>query len=146
MQLLKTHITLFKSIDDSNEFTIEPDVTALVGQNESGKTAFLEALYKAFAVEKDIGYNYVEDYPRKGLTFYEEQHKNKPAIVAQLTYKLSEDEIQYINEDLDFKLLEELTFTVSHKYDNTRTIGLSLLVKPSEAYIEHLIKNSPLPK
>lgn len=146
MQLLKTHITLFKSIDDSNEVTIEPDVTALVGQNESGKTAFLEALYKAFAVEKDIGYNYVEDYPRKGLTFYEEQHKKKPAVVAQLTYKLSEDEIQYINEDLDFKLLEELTFTVSHKYDNTRTIGLSLLVKPSEAYIEHLIKNSPLPK
>ena len=146
MQITKAHITLFKSIDDSNEVTIEPDVTALVGQNESGKTAFLEALYKAFAVEQDMSYNYIEDYSRKGLTSYEEQHKKKPSIVAQLTYILNEDEIQSINEDLDFQLLEELSFTLSHKYNNTRTIGLNIPVKPCNAYLEHLIKSSPLPK
>ena len=146
MQLTKTHITLFKSIDDSNEVTIEPDVTSLVGQNESGKTAFLEALYKAFAVDKDICYNYIEDYPRKGLTFYEEQHNKNPATVAILTYKLNEDEIKCINEELEFQLLEELSFTISQKLNNSRTIGLSIPIKSCSAYIEHLIKNSPLPQ
>ncbi len=146
MLLTKTHITLFKSIDNSNEVTIESDVTSLVGQNESGKTAFLEALYKAFAVEKDITYNYIEDYPRKELTFYEEQHKKNPAIVANLTYKLNKDEVQYINDDLDFQLLEELSFRISYKYDNSSLIELSIPIKTSEAYIEHLITNSPLPK
>lgn len=144
MQLTKAHITLFKSIDDSNEVTIEPDITSLVGQNESGKTAFLEALYKAFAVEEDVHYNYIEDYPRKALTFYEEQHKKKPANVVILTYTLNDDEIKYINEDINFQLLNELTFTISHKYDNNRTIGLSIPSQSYSAYLEHLIKNSPL--
>ncbi|NJL77914.1 MAG: ATP-binding protein [Richelia sp. SM2_1_7] len=146
MQLIKAHITLFKSIDDSHEVSIEPDVTALVGQNESGKTAFLEALHKAKAVDSDISYNYIEDYPRKDLTFYEEQHNKKPATVATLTYQLNEDEIQYINDDLGFQLLEELSFNISCKYDNNRTIGLDIPTKPYTAYLEDLIKNSPLTK
>lgn len=146
MQIIKAHITFFKSIDDSNEVSIEPDVTALVGQNESGKTAFLEALHKAKAVDSDISYYYIEDYPRKGLTSYEEEHNKKPATVATLTYQVNEDEIQYINEDLGFQLLEELSFNISYKYDNNRTIGLNIPTKPYTAYLEDLIKNSPLTK
>ncbi|WP_197091411.1 AAA family ATPase, partial [Paenibacillus algorifonticola] len=53
-------------IDDSETVRIEPDVTIIVGQNESGKTAFLQALHKAFPVKKNITYNVTEEYPRKG--------------------------------------------------------------------------------
>lgn len=144
MQLIKAHITLFKSIDDSNQVSIEPDVTALVGQNESGKTAFLEALHKAKAIDSDINYNYIEDYPRKGLISYQEQHNKKAATVATLTYKLNEDEIQYINEELEFQLLEELSFNIDYKYDNNHSIGLNIPTKPYTAYLKYLIKNSPL--
>lgn len=146
MQLTKVHITLFKSIDDSNEVTIEPDVTALVGQNESGKTAFIEALNKANSADKDVAYKYIEDYPRKGLTDYEECHEKKPATVAYLTYTLSENEIQFINEELEFPLLEGLEFTITRKYNNTNAIGLNIPSSLSENYVKYLVNSSPLPK
>ena len=44
MLLVKAHVENFRSIDDSGEVAIDPQVTALVGLNESGKTAFLNAL------------------------------------------------------------------------------------------------------
>jgi hypothetical protein len=40
------HVHDYKSITDSGLVEVEPDVTCLVGKNESGKTASLEALYR----------------------------------------------------------------------------------------------------
>lgn len=37
----------FKSVTDSTPFNSDSAVTALVGKNESGKTALLEAMYRA---------------------------------------------------------------------------------------------------
>jgi recombinational DNA repair ATPase RecF len=46
--ILKTAVVQkFRSIENSGTVRFEPDVTCLVGKNESGKTAFLEALYQA---------------------------------------------------------------------------------------------------
>ena len=45
MRLTRARVINYKSIDDSGWVNLE-DVTALVGKNESGKTAFLQALRK----------------------------------------------------------------------------------------------------
>src|SRR5262249_36982744 len=71
MQLRKVHVTNFKIVDDSNEFTIDR-VTCLIGKNESGKTALLDALcrlnpYGAGSAQ----YDKVEDYPRRYLLEYD---------------------------------------------------------------------------
>lgn len=43
--LLKTaQVKIFRHVLDSTEVAIQPDVTCIVGKNESGKTAFLEAV------------------------------------------------------------------------------------------------------
>jgi hypothetical protein len=43
MQLIKAHVTNFRSVEDSGPFSLE-QVTSLVGKNEAGKSAVLLAL------------------------------------------------------------------------------------------------------
>ncbi len=65
MLLTLARVRKFKSIDDSGLVGFEPDVTCLVGRNESGKTAFLEALARANPMADDPRwFDELRDYPR----------------------------------------------------------------------------------
>lgn len=141
MLLTKARIASYKSIDDSGQVEVDEDITVLVGQNESGKTAFLRALCKAESIDGSDKYEYIEDYPRRKLSEYESTHKANPAVVSELTYELFEGELQEINEDLGFELLDRLEFKVVHRYNNGRTIILNL---PEANYVRHLIESSSL--
>jgi predicted ATP-dependent endonuclease of OLD family len=63
MRLVEVRVQKFRNFDDSDKVAIEPDVTALVGKNESGKTAFLQALHR---LKPDHGEQFEEldHYPR----------------------------------------------------------------------------------
>ena len=56
MKLRAAHIKHFNSVRDSNEFKIDEKVTCLVGKNESGKTASLQALAKLNPLTADEGH------------------------------------------------------------------------------------------
>jgi recombinational DNA repair ATPase RecF len=63
MKLIAFRVQKFRNIIDSEEVAIQPDVSNLVGKNESGKTAALNALYRlnpAYGEKFDVG----EHYPR----------------------------------------------------------------------------------
>ena len=51
MQLVSAHVMYYRSVEDSEEFGVEPDVTCLVGKNESGKTNIAQALFRVNPVE-----------------------------------------------------------------------------------------------
>ncbi len=141
MRLTSAQVKSFKSIEDSGEVPIDARTTVLVGQNESGKTAFLQALSKARSVEDGIAYNVTEDYPRRGLTAYQKQHAIRPADVAVLTYEMEKEDLAKINKQLGFDLLKDLAFSVTHKYDGSKTIGLSISERP---YIDSLVASANL--
>jgi predicted ATPase len=65
--ILKTALVRkFRSIENSGTVRFEPDVTCLVGKNESGKTAFLEALHQANPFGgPGRGFDELRDYPRR---------------------------------------------------------------------------------
>ena len=64
MRLATVRVTEFKSIKDSGTFQVG-DVTCLVGRNESGKTALLQALYRLNPIIEGQGiFDVTEDYPR----------------------------------------------------------------------------------
>jgi predicted ATP-dependent endonuclease of OLD family len=71
MKLTKVHIREFKSIRDSNEFQIG-NITCLVGKNEAGKTAILQALYRLNPViPEHANFDVTEDYPRADVEDYQ---------------------------------------------------------------------------
>jgi energy-coupling factor transporter ATP-binding protein EcfA2 len=63
MKLTRVHVTLFKNILDSTPVDMERDITCFVGKNESGKTAFLHALYRLHPANASAVFNAQQQYP-----------------------------------------------------------------------------------
>lgn len=141
MQLINARIWKFKSIEDSELVPVDQSLTVLVGQNESGKTAFLQALHKSRPVDSDVSFDVIIDYPRKDFPEYEKRHPQNPDNVVELTYKLSAEEVAEINEDLDFQVLTTLQFVAVHNYANKAQLRFDI---SEEAFVKHLIKNANL--
>lgn len=63
MKLVEVQITNFRNFLDSSEVSIDPTVTCLVGKNESGKTAFLHALYRLHPARPNVKLSAPDQYP-----------------------------------------------------------------------------------
>lgn len=57
MELKSFTVSNFRSINDSTTIEIEPDITCLMGKNESGKSAILEALYLLNPIHEGDGFD-----------------------------------------------------------------------------------------
>lgn len=100
LTLIKAQVWKYKSIDDSSPVELADTVTVLVGKNESGKTAFLEALHKALPLD-GAKYDYIADYPRKDLVRYRLEHaaKNYQKVV-RLTFRIEKVLADKINKEV----------------------------------------------
>lgn len=118
MKLKILRVQNYKCIDDSTEFSICP-VTCLVGKNESGKSAILEALYHLKPVESEKSkFDVLDEYPRKGLTDYEKNSAANPANVLTATWEIEDkDEKEFIDK-FGMSPLTGKTVVVTKGYDN----------------------------
>ncbi|HEY1803431.1 MAG TPA: AAA family ATPase [Terracidiphilus sp.] len=136
LKLTNAHVWKYKSIEDSSPVEIAKDVTVLVGKNESGKTAFLEALHKSLPFGRS-GFDPVFDFPKKDYISYRPQHDAKNyAKVVQLTFAISADLAQRINRDVfggELVLPEGHLFTRDTNYGNGNLIELA--INPSTALV-----------
>jgi predicted ATPase len=121
MLLRKAHVTNFKIVEDSKEFTLDR-VTCLVGKNESGKTALLDALYRLNPYyAEDAGYDKVEEYPRRNLTDYEERHKGQGANVVETHWELEDSDLVAVEAILGKGCLKSRNITIWKKYEEKGT-------------------------
>jgi predicted ATP-dependent endonuclease of OLD family len=148
LRLLRARVQNYKSIDDSGWVRFDP-VTCLVGKNESGKTAFLQALARLNPVEGQAAhYDVTLDFPRKRLNRYKRQHDDDPADVVEAVYALDPNEIERIEEDFGAGVLVggegldpgEVRF--SKGYDNKLRTTLPF---DHRKVIEHLVAGADLP-
>lgn len=63
MKLKTVKVRMFRNILDSTEVKIEDKVTCLVGKNESGKTAFLQALWRLNPARLSPEFSVPDQYP-----------------------------------------------------------------------------------
>ena len=100
--ILKTvQVKEFKSVWDSGKFEVD-DITCLVGKNEAGKTAILQALYRLNPyIASDGEFDVTDDYPRSKVVDYEydiENEKREPAENVKATFELEPAEISSIEQ------------------------------------------------
>jgi len=87
MKLISFQIKNYKVIDDTEAVKVDPRVTALVGKNESGKTAVLKAMWKTRNVA-DAAFDKLYDYPRDR---YSRDRKGTQEVTI-LEFELSPEE------------------------------------------------------
>lgn len=144
MKLTSVHIREYKSIQDSTPFEVG-DVTCLVGKNEAGKTAVLEALNRLNPLVGTKTFDVTEDYPRAKVEEYQqqiEQKKRKAAIVVTATFTLTADEMQGAKEEFGDNIFKSADVELSRGYEQKLYIGVAA---DEQAAVRHLVKEVGFP-
>jgi predicted ATP-dependent endonuclease of OLD family len=99
MKLRTVRVRMFRNILDSTEVRIEDKVTCLVGKNESGKSAFLHALWRLKPARTKPEFVIHDHYP----AWLEKRHRNEG--VNQKNFEPVEACLEW--EPADVKVMEE---------------------------------------
>ncbi len=152
MKLVKAQVTEYKSVWNSGEFEIG-DITCLVGKNEAGKTAILEALYKVNPIiAGDFGFDVTDDYPRAYVSDYEEEvadGSRSPAKVIEAYFELEDKDRESAErvfgpEVFQSNELVELIYYPSTDDESHSEKKFRLTIN-SEAAYSYLIEEADLP-
>ena len=122
MKLKHVTVSKYKSFLTAQDVEIEDGVTRLVGKNESGKTAFLEALAKFnYFDPKDERFSFdkTRDYPRNELKPYEQKNPENDHKVITCVFELENDLLESIKNDVGDKVFTQKTITISRQYNGT---------------------------
>ena len=117
MKLIRANIQRYRSISEPTEFDMESDVTALVGKNESGKTAVLQSLYKSNPVD-NAEFDPDLDFPTHKAR---EIARGAEIRVTELTYELDDGDIADVEAVLCPGVLEDKCATVVTGFHFNRT-------------------------
>lgn len=123
MRLSKVHVTEFQSVRDSTEFEVG-DITCLVGKNEAGKTAILQAIYRLNPIEDSAGeFSVTDDYPRWDVEDYRhavESGDRDHATVVRATFSLDAEDTRRLQEKLGPDVIVDREFALTKGYENER--------------------------
>lgn len=136
MKLVKAHVTNFRSVEDSGEFDIG-QVVCLVGKNEAGKSALLQALAALNPhPSTPQTFDKERDYPRRHLASYAERHPKDAATAIQTEWDFDDEELAELDELLGKGAVER-------RVKVQRNYGASFTSTPSidfEKVIRHLFE------
>lgn len=142
IKLKKVVINKYKSFLEKQEIEIEDGVTRIVGKNESGKTALLEAIAKFNyfdSNDKTFSFNSTNDYPRGELKRYQQEYPNEDFDVITCTFELSDDLLNQISEDVGKEVFTITTIEVAKTYNNTKKY-YNVLTNTNK-FIEQFLQN-----
>lgn len=139
MKLKKVTVHKYKSFETDQSFEVEPDVTALVGMNESGKTSALEVIAKTnyFQNDEDFKFNLTHDYPRREKKRVEKSGENPKAVTC--TYELSKELLNEIENEFGKGVFKTTEFSITYRYDDGKRTFTNISADKKKS-IEHKTK------
>lgn len=141
MFLTHARVTNFKSVEDSGEFNIGSS-TCLVGKNEAGKTAVLEALYKLNPYIGETTYDLQRHYPRRFLSEYKDRHHGRDARVLQTRWHITDKELAVLHQLVGKDAIAGREIVITKTYNQQNT-SWSIAVDEHSA-LRHVIASSQL--
>ncbi|MDF1687888.1 MAG: AAA family ATPase [Parvibaculaceae bacterium] len=140
MKLMTVKIDHFKHVLNSGEVKIEPDITCLVGQNESGKSTFLEALRRLKPAQGAVEFDSPKHYP----AWLEKRHRrlarsegkdlnDKTPITA--VFELESSDVSHVGQFFGPNVLTSTKFTLCKTYANAFNYSVSVDEKQAVANV-----------
>ncbi len=130
MKLKTVEIDHFKHVLNSGEVKIEKDVTCLVGQNESGKSTFLEALRRLKPAQGGVKFDSPKHYPawlekrhRRQAKADGEDLEDKTPIRA--VFELEPADVSYVEKFFGKNVLTSNSITLWKTYANNFRYSVS---------------------
>jgi energy-coupling factor transporter ATP-binding protein EcfA2 len=144
MKLIKAQVKLYRNILDSTEVSIQDDVTCLVGKNESGKTAFLEALYRLNPDRPNVSFSVPDQYP----AWLEKRHRLQgldldKACPVRAVFVLEDGDRVALEERFGPGVLKSDTITVECEYGGQLLFTSEM---DEECVIAHIVSQAELPQ
>src|ERR1035437_5306720 len=133
--LTSVKLDKYKSYETVQSFDVDERVTVLVGKNESGKTAVLEAIAKTRYFEADPKFQFdaTDDYPRREKKRYDKSGEIARCVVC--TYKASPELLKQIAADVGASTFLNSSFTFTTAYNNKSSIeGVNADI---ESFLKH---------
>jgi hypothetical protein len=123
MRLSKVRIQNYRSIIDTGEFEVERLKTILVGPNEAGKTAILQAIQQINAPEGVKGFNPLRDYPRAHYTKISRgELKADDVEVVSATFELESADLNHAPDKIKG---QSISYHFTRYLDNKYTHGIT---------------------
>lgn len=118
MKLKKVRICKFRNFLDSGEVPIEPDITCIVGKNESGKTALLHAVYRLNPVRPNVQFSILEHYP----AWIEKKDRLKGVdqdqfVPIMCTFELEDVDIEKIEDQFGPQSIKSKEISFERRYN-----------------------------
>lgn len=136
---------MFRNVIDSGVIRFQDDVTALVGKNESGKTALLMALHRLNPANGSPDFSEQQDYPRWRLTRDRKSGVVGDARPVEAKFALESDDLEAVEGRFGAGVVPDGVLTVFKTYDGKRTRALGV---SEEAVLNHVYEiiqaNRPL--
>ncbi len=115
MRLKKARVQKYRSIRDTGLFEVEAAKTILVGPNEAGKTAVLEALQQINPPSGVRGFEALRDYPRSEYNdITTGKVKPEHVTVVEAHFELEAEDKNSVSPDF-----RECTYVFSRRLDNS---------------------------
>lgn len=139
--LEKVKINKYKSIETEQGFDVDEKITTLVGKNESGKTAILEAIAKSNYFDSDPKFEFdaTYDYPRKEKKQFDKSGEEITVITCY--YQISRKLLEKIGSEVGSNTFSSgEKFTYSKKYRSTSG-HFGLIVTDNQAFFKFKLQN-----
>lgn len=144
MKLKKVRICKFRNFLDSGEVPIEPDITCLVGKNESGKTALLHAVYRLNPVRPNVEFSILDHYPAwiqkidslKGVD-------QKQVVPIICTFELEDVDIEKLEDRFGSQSIKSEEITFERRYNGELVCQVDINEKKVISHILDSVDQTP---
>jgi len=145
MQLVSVEVKKFRHIIDSGHVEIDPEVTCLVGKNESGKTAFLHAIYRLYPARSNVSFSTSDQYPawleKKDRLKGHNLDKVNPVTA---TYRIDNDDLAILKDRFGEGIISPGSeVTLSREYGGKLYYTLNVSEKN---FVKHIIDTFDWPR